>query len=259
MYIANKDNSNNWKKPWDKKPNAIYDRDDRFFSVVIKGALAWLTNNIVMYGKPIRHFVFNTGSSYMYVETNGYTYSTTEVTGEDMIYMDRPRCVVDIESVKSDSAELTQPFVRGVYERLDSSDGQIKGYNAEISRIPIDIQLNLQYVMSTFNEEIVLIQELLDKMCFQRYFSIVYLGQVLKCSLEFPSDFNAEVNKIDMSSAETNNKILNVSIILSTSYPAIREETEMPNSAVIAGFKSNLDIYHEEYPPLYDNTEKTIE
>ena len=259
MYTVNKDNINNWKKPWDIKPDAIYDRDDRFFSVVIKGALAWLTNNIVMYGKPIRHFVFNTGSSYMYVETNGYTYSTTEVTNEDMIYMERPRCIVDIASIRSDNVELTQPFVRGVYERLDSSDGQIKGYNAEISRIPIDIQLNLQYVMSTFNEEVVLIQELLDKMCFQRYFSIVYLGQVLKCSLEFPSEFNAELNKIDMSSADTNNKILNININLSTSYPAIREKTEIPNSAIIAGFKSNIDVYHEEYSSSHDNTENTID
>lgn len=257
MYTVNK-KENKWIRPWDGKPEAIYDRDDRFFSVVIKGALAWLTNNIVMYGKPIRHFILNTGSSYMYVETNGYTYSVTEVTNEDTIYMERPRCIVEITSINADTAELTQPYVRGVYERLDSKDGQIKGYNAEIQRIPIEVQLNLQYVLSTFNESIVLTQELLDKMCFQRYFSIVYLGQVIKCALEFPRDFNININKIDMSSAEANNKTIALPLILSTSYPAIDEDTEMPNSAVISGFHSHIGVYHEKYPPVYDVTSKTI-
>lgn len=258
MYTVNR-KENKWIRPWDGKPEGIYDRDDRFFSVVVKGALAWLTNNIVMYGKPVRHFILSTGSSYMYVETNGYTYSVTEVTNENMIYMERPRCVVEMNGINADTAELTQPYVRGVYERLDSKDGQIKGYNAEIQRIPIEIQLNLQYVLSTFNETIVLAQELLDKMCFQRYFSIVYLGQVIKCALEFPRDFTMNLNKVDMSSADANNKTLNISLVLSTSYPAIDENTEMPNSAIIAGFTSHIDVYHEEYPPLYDDTTQKIE
>ena len=250
---------NDWIRPWDGKPDGIYDRDDRFFAVVVKGALAWLTNNIVLYGKPIRHFIFNTGSSYMYVETNGYKYSITDVTDQDTIYMERPRCVATLGGITIDTNELTQPYVRGTYERLDSKDGQIKGYNAEIQRIPVDMRLDLSYVMSTFNEEIVLAQELIDKLCFQRYFSIVYLGQIIKCSLEFPADFQIELNKVDMSSSEANNKLLNIPLTLSTSYPSINTASEEPNSILMTKFRYELDTYYDEYPPLYDKQGKIVD
>lgn len=240
--IYNKTTSK-WVRPWDGTPEGIYDRDDRFFSVLIKGALAYLTNNIVMYGKPIRHFIFSTGSSYMYVETNGYTYSVTEVTDQDQMYMERPRCIAEMGSVSVDTAELTQPFVRGVYERFDN--GEIRGFNAEMRRLPVQVQLDLHYVLSTFNEEITLVQELLDKLCFQRYFSIVYLGQVIKCSIEFPSDMQMELNKVDMSSAETNNKLLNISVNICTNYPVIDEDTEESNANVISSFRSDVSAFQD--------------
>ena len=64
-----------WKHPWNvEKFDNLFDRDERFFSILIKGALSWLTRNIVLYDKPINHFIFNTGSSYMYIENNGYKY-----------------------------------------------------------------------------------------------------------------------------------------------------------------------------------------
>lgn len=256
MLTVNR-NIKKWIRPWDGKPDGIYERDDRFFSLLIKGVLAYLTNNIVMYGKPIRHFIFNTGSSYMYVETNGYKYNITEVTDQDQIYMERPRCVATIGGISVETQELTQPYVRGVYERFD--DGEIKGFNAEIQRMPIQLQLNLQYVMSTFNEEIVLLQELIDKMCFQQYFSIVYLGQVIQCSIEFPADMQMELNKIDMSSSETNNKLLNISVNICTNYPAINEDSEQPNSAVIAKFDYNTDIFYETTDVTYDPSTTVVE
>lgn len=243
MLIYNKDEDKKWIRPWDGKPDGIYDRDDRFFSIITKGAIAYLTNNIVLYGKPVRHFIFNTGSSYMYVETNGYNYSVNEVTDQDQIYMERPRCIIETGSVNIDTAELTQPHIRGVYERYD--DGQIRGFNAEIRYIPIQMQFNLHYVLSTYNESIVLMQELIDKLCFQKYFAVTYLGQVVKCSIEFPTDMQIELNKIDMSSAEPNNKTIDITLNICTSYPSIDEQTEQPNNAVISKFKTIMNVYDE--------------
>ena len=58
-----------WLRPWNVKQfNDLYNRDDRFFSVLIKGAIGFLNFHIKMYDKPINHFIFNTGSSYMFVE-----------------------------------------------------------------------------------------------------------------------------------------------------------------------------------------------
>lgn len=237
-------NDRKWIRPWDEeRPDDLYNRDERFFSILTKGALAWLTDNIVMYGKPIRHFIFNTGSSYMYVETNGYEYSINEVTDQDMIYMHRPRCIASIGDISIDTAELTQPYIRGVYERLDR--GEIRGFNAEIKRIPIQMTLDLTYVLSTFNESIILVQEIMDKMAQQRYFSVVYLGQVIQCSIEFPPGYKIDLNKIDMGSADPNNKTIGLSLNICSNYPAIDTETEEPNSNLIRTFRWEQDFYVE--------------
>ena len=77
----------------------LYNRDERFFSIVIKGLLSWLNRNIVLYNKSINHFIFNTGSSYLYMESNGYEFNLSETTGEDTMYMTLPRCLVEISDI----------------------------------------------------------------------------------------------------------------------------------------------------------------
>ena len=210
MNVENVEKSQ-WIRPWNKeKFDDLHNRDDRFFGLLIKGTLAWLNKNIVLYNKPIKHFIFNTGSSIMYVESNGYQFSWNETTGEDAIYMSRPRCVVQLGDISLETAELTQPNIRGVYER--ANDCNIAGYNAEFRRMPIQMSMTLNYVLSNFNESIVLLEELISKLSFQRYFKIVYLGQLIECSIEFPSSYNIEINKIDMTSTEVNQKNINIQI-----------------------------------------------
>lgn len=233
-----------WIRPWNiEKFDSLSNKDERFFSIVIKGALSWLTRNIILYNKPVKHFIYNTGSSIMYVETNGYEMSWNETTGDDQIYMSRPRCIVNIGDINIEKSELTQPHIRGVYERevKYETGTNIQGFNAEIRRIPITIQLNLNYVLSSFNESIVLTEELISKFLFQQYFNVVYLGQNIMCSLEIPESFHIETNKIDMTSTETNQKNISCSINLCCNYPRINEKTEIPNEKVIMDFKYNLN------------------
>lgn len=239
--LVNK-NTERWIHPWntDKFDN-LFDRDDRFFSILIKGALSWLTRNIVLYDKPINHFIFNTGSSYMYVESNGYKYSLNEVSGEDQIYMKMPRCVVEIENVSIPLEELTQPYVRGTYERIVGNE--VVGMNAEMRRLPIEISIKLRYVLSNFNESIILLQEIIDKLVFNKYFRITYLGQTIKCSLDWPTEQSIEINKIDMSSSDTNQKSIEFSLKISSSYPQIDEKTEGRNENIIGKFEHNTCLY----------------
>lgn len=230
-----------WVRPWDlEKFDNIYDRDERFFAILVKGVLGYLTNHISMYGKPIKHFIFNTGSSYLYVENNGYNYSLTETTGEDWIYMETPRCIVNMGNVSFPTEELTSPFVRGIYERFNEN-GEIQGFNAEMRRLPIEMDFSLSYVFSTFNEAIVVIQELIDKICFQRYFNIIYLGQTIICSIEFPNSLSIDINQIDMTSTETNQKTVKFDIKVNSLYPIINEKTEIANNNII--IEPKLDIY----------------
>ena len=247
-----------WVHPWNiEKFDNINNRDERFFSLVIKGALSYLTRNIVLYNKPIKHFIFNTGSSYMYVESNEYKFSWNETSGEDQLYMSRPRCVIELGDIVVNNEELTQPHIRGTYERY-TENNNIAGFNAEFTRMPITISLNLTYILSNFNESIVLIQELIDKLLFQRYFTIIYLGQQIRCSLEFPNDFKAEFNKIDMTSTEQNNKSINITLNLCTNYPAFDDRTEISNQATIESFNADMKLYKEQEDNITDTESMSI-
>lgn len=249
-----------FKYPWEETSfNNLFNRDDRFFALVTKGFLAWMEKNIIMYGKPVRHFVFNTGTSYMYLESNGYTYSMEEVTDQDTIYMERPRCVVEFDTVEVNTEELTQPNIRGVYER--TSKTEVQGFNAEMRRIPLTVTFNLHYVLSNFNESIILLQEYIHKVLFQKYFKIVYLGQVVECSIEIPGSLKIEFNKIDMTSTEPQNKHLDLTVSVFTNYPAIVEETESTNDKVIAKFSDELNLTDDtlEKDPVPDTVKHTVE
>ena len=231
-----------WIRPWNQeKFDDLYNRDERFFSIVIKGLLSWLNRNIVLYNKSVNHFIFNTGSSYLYMESNGYEYSVTETTGEDSIYMKLPRCIVEISDINIPMEELSAPFSRGNYERR--SGNQLQGFNAEIRRLPIEITINMKYYLSNFNETIILLQELIDKLVFQRYFNITYLGKVVQCSIEFPANYNPELNKIDMSSPEPTQRNITLDIKICTNYPLIDTRTEIPTDKVISQFGHNVDLY----------------
>lgn len=233
-----------WIRPWnEEKFDDLYNRDERFFALVIKGLLSWLNRNIVMYNKPINHFIFNTGSSYLYIESNGYEYSVNETTGEDTMYMKLPRCIIEITDINIPTEELSSAYARGYYERKNGN--MICGYNAEIQRIPLEITVNAKYYLANFNESIVLLQELIDTMVFQRYFKIIYLGQIIQCSIEFPGNANPELNKIDMTSPDPTQKNITLDFKISTNYPNINVRSEIPTDKVIAVFGSNIVIHDD--------------
>ena len=232
-----------WKHPWQlEKFDNIYNKDERFFSILVKGLIAWFNKNIVLYNKPIKHFIFSTGSSYMYVEANGYEFILSETSGGDWIYMEMPRCIIEISDISFNTEGLTNCFSRGEYERYDDETNSISGYNAEIMRVPIEMNLQFKYVLSNFNETIVLLQEIIDKFIYQKFFTIIYLGQKIRCGIEFPTSEQLELNKIDMSSNETNQKVLQFDIKLTTNYPAINERTEVSNANIIDSTKFDVNL-----------------
>ena len=234
--------TSNWLRPWNlEKFDNLYDRDERYFAVLLKGALSWLTDNIVLYNKPVNHFIYTTGSSYLYVESNGYTFSMNETSGEDYMYMKMPRCVIEIGDINIPTEELSAPFVRGQYERRDGNE--IKGYNAQMRRLPVEISLAAKYVLSNFNESIILVQELIDKVSWQQYFNIVYLGQIIQCSLEIDNNYQIQLNKVDMTAPDTNQKTIEIQFKLCSNYPSIDERTEVENSKIIGQIVTNTNVF----------------
>lgn len=247
-----------WVRPWDKeRTDDLYRKDDRYFSVLIKGVLAYLTKNIILNGNPINHFIFNTGSSMMYIEKNGYEFSWCETTGEDQMYMKMPRCVVELGDITVDTAELSSPFSRGFYERISSIDGKMKEFSAEVRRTPIELTIDCKYVLSTFNESIILVQELIEKLLFQKYFYIIYLGQKIECSIEFPNSNKIEFNKIDMASAEVNQKTIDIQLKVCSSCPILNDKTEIEASKIIGKYSGGLQL--EKNENITDTENKIIE
>lgn len=231
-----------WIRPWNQeKFDDLYNRDERFFAVLLKGALSWLNSHIVMYNKPIKHYVFVTGSSYMYIESNGYEFKWNETSGEDWLYHELPRCIIELGVIRVPTEELTNPHVIGVYERRNGNN--IQGFNAEIRRIPIEMDLTLKYYFGTFNESLIFVQEAIDKLLFQRYFKISYLGQIIQCSIELPQDFQIDLNQIDMTSSDPNQKSIQVQVKINSNYPTIDETTENPNDIVISRFTNGISFY----------------
>jgi hypothetical protein len=103
----------------------------------------------------------------------------------------------------------------------------------------------LNYVLSNFNESIILVQEIIDKLVFQQYFNVNYLGQIIQCSIEFPVQTNININKIDFDSTETNQRTIEIQIKINTNYPIINELTEIENSKVIETLESNLNVMQD--------------
>lgn len=259
QIITNKKVTSEWTRPWNVTAfDELYTRDERFFSILIKGALSFLTRNIVLYNKPIKHFIFNTGSGLLYVENNGYEFSWKETTGEDTIYMSRPRCVVTLNDISIKTDELTQPHIRGTYERLEEKDGAkiMTGFNAQLRRIPVTVNLGLQYVLSNFNEGVVLVEELIDKLVFIKYFNIVYLGQKIICGVSIPENYKIELNKVDYASTDPSNRILNIEIEITSSYPKINELSEMYNSNVVTSTRQDIKLYKDETENVTDELAK---
>ena len=227
-----------WIRPWDiEKFDELTTRDERFFSLLTKAALSWLNSNLRMYGKPIKHFILNTGSAYMYLEHDGYEYTWCETTGEDLMYLETPRCIVKLGTFSIPTEELTCPYATGIYERVSNAEktkGQIRAYNAQIRRLPIEMDLQLNYVFSNFNESIIFVQELFEKIVFQRYFNFVYLGQTIKCSIELEGNTEIKINEIDLTSTEPNRRTMDFNVKICTNLPCINVETECKTDLVVS-------------------------
>ena len=105
--------------------------------------------------------------------------------------------------------------------------------------------MNLKYVLSTYNEGLILLQEIFDKLIFNRYFRISYLGQNIQCLINFPSEEQITVNKVDMASTDVNQKTIEFSITVLSAYPQINERTEIKNTQIISSFSTDVNLYKD--------------
>ncbi len=223
---------------------------ESFFFSIIKGLIYSLTEKIKLRDSKIPHVIISTGDDIMYRELLNYSYSfddISDVTGEDFIYNQVPRCVVDFDSINSIPDQLTQPYVRGLFEI--ERDGELTEFSSELMRIPLSIDVNLKYYVDSFSDSLSLIQQIFTEVSYIQKYKITYLGQTIECTVQMPDTHTVEKQiEVDFNS-DNRSRIISMSVVLNTNIPVYNQRSAVETSRVIKTTKSNL----------YDNNDNLLQ
>ena len=238
----------------DQIRNGVLDLNSQelFFKTLIKGFILNLNNDIQIRGTNVPHFIPHTGDELFYLSQKGYDKSKEPLdnTNEDYIYNIIPNCVVSIKDFTIISDQVTSPYASGACEF--EYDNHVYNFIGEFRRVPIKVNANLVYRLSTFTDTLELIQQVLTKWCFIRNFNISYMGQVVGCTYKIPESFSSDYS-IDMNGAfeDDRYKQLPIDLEIETNIPVFNNKSIMDSNVVITNcdppregnaYKLNLGI-----------------
>lgn len=215
-----------------------------FFSILIKGLLYKLNNEIKIRDIYVPHFIMHTGDDRMWIETKGYDASIEplKISNEQTVYSIIPKCIVNPSSIDLDAAQLTSPYSIGSLQYSVNNDENIGLYtlSGEFRRMPVKIGVELKYYTDSYTDMLELIQSVISNLSFIRTFDILYLGQKIKCSYKIPDSFGEEhTMDIDGTIQDNKNHSLALSIEVETSMPVFNNKTIMPAN-IITKHKKNI-------------------
>ena len=211
---------------------------DLFFGDVIKATISFLNNNIKLRDKRIPHYIMNTGDEVMYRELMGYEYSKTEVTDEDFIYNEVPRCIVSVSEMQTVPDQLTQPYVRGVFDV--EYDDNVYEFSAEIKRMPIHMTVSLKYYVDSFTDSLALSQYLITNLSYIRTFRFIYMGNEISASITFSDSHSVEKPETLQFDSESRYKTVGIDLQLDTNLPIFDVRTCVESSAIITKTDNNI-------------------
>lgn len=199
---------------------------EKFFSLLIKGLLISLNDNLSIRNTKIPHYIINTGDDVLYLINKGYDFSLEPltITNENYIYNKNPRGILTPGGIDVLADQLTSPYSQGIIQ-LDYND-VIYNISAEFRRIPVKLTIELKYYVDSYTDLLELFQQILSKYCFIRTYNIVYMGQQIKCSYKIPEAFNGEIlTDLEGNTTDNKSRILNLSLEIETNYPVFFEKT----------------------------------
>ena len=239
-----------------RKGEIDINNQDLFFSILIKGLLLRLDDDISIRNKSIPHLILHTGDDSVYMNMKGYSYSEDLSNGiNDNIYNNIPRCIVNPGSIDLQSDQLSSPYSRGTLQ-YEHEDG-IYSLSGEFRRIPIKMSCELKYYVDSYSDMLNLMQQIISKLAFIRTFNITYMGQMIKCAYQIPTTFEGE-HSIDLDGTMTDNKsrILSLSLEIETSYPIWENRTICSNTNIITNPKMGSISENSKTLKNYINIEK---
>lgn len=211
-----------------------------FFSLLIKGLLFELNNNISIRQIKVPHYIVHMGNDIMYLENKGQDYSIEpySISNENYIYSIIPRCIIKPGGIDLVPDQLTNPYALG---HLQIEQGQLYDLTAEFRRLPIKLSVDLKYTVGSYHDLLELTQQILSKLAFIRTYKITYLGQSLICSYKIPESFSGEyLTEIDGKTQEEKNHNLSIAIEIESCLPIYNQATVMLSDNFIKSHKHSI-------------------
>lgn len=205
------------------------------FSTIIKGLIVNLNKDISIRGILVPHMILHMGDDTLYLENKNkdYSASSAEVTNENYVYGIVPRCMIAPGGIDFVTDQLTSPYTLGSLQ-LDY-DNSIYNLTGEFRRLPFKFACELKYYTDSFNDSLELMQQIATKMTFIRTFSIVYLGQVIKCSYKIPESYSDEhMTEIDGTTQDNRLHTITLSLEIESNFPIFENRTIMDSSSYVS-------------------------
>lgn len=219
-----------------------------FMSILIKGLLYNLNDDIKIRGIGVPHYILHTGDDIMWLEKRGYDASIEpeQISNENTIYSIIPKCIVNPAGIDLDVSQLTSPYSLGSlqYNINEGDDAGLYLFSGEFRRIPLKLTVELKYYVDSYTDMLELIQYVITNLAFIRTFDIMYMGQKIKCSYKIPDSFSEEhTMELDGDFQENREHTMALSIEVETNMPVFNHKTIMPAKYIvhqIANIHTNL-------------------
>lgn len=218
-----------------------------FIKIAISGLINSLNKSIRIRDKYVKHYITHTGDDIMYLEHKGQDYSIEpfEISNEDYIYMEVPRCTIQINGIDMDTGQLTSPYIQGICQYEDSEN--LITLSAEFRRIPLKINIELTYTIDNFTDATMLMQQIISHLAFIRTYPITYMGQSIQCSYKIPTSMQSEyLLEIDGTSTDNKNRTLSLTIELETNMPIYDNKTAIPADAFPKYISGDIRVFGTE-------------
>lgn len=221
-----------------------------FFSIVLKGLMRKLYDDLKIRDIKIPHIILNTGDDLMYLELKNHDQSKEpyEVTNEDYVYNMIPRCVVNPKGINLIPDQLTTPYSRGILQYEDENG--INTYSAEFRRMPLTMSIELNYYVDAYVDLLELIQQSISKLSFIQTYYITYMGQSILCSYKIPESFEGDFSiTLDGAYSDNKSRKMTLSVEIETNFPIFNNRSIIQSDNIIKATDFDIHSHTEDLKP----------
>jgi hypothetical protein len=221
-----------------------------FFSIIIKGLMRKLYDDLKIRDIKIPHLILNTGDDLMYLEVKGHDQSKEpyEITNEDYVYSMIPRCIVNPKGINLLPDQLTTPYSRGLLQYENESG--INTYSAEFRRMPLTMSIEMTYYVDTYTDLLELIQQTISKLSFIQTYYVTYMGQSILCSYKIPENFEGDYSiTLDGAYSENKSRKMSLNIEIETNFPVFNNRSIIQSDNIIKSTDFDIHNSNEELKP----------